>query len=169
MPILFETQRLLIKVPILNDIENWYSLHSDPEVMEFMGGTRTKSTVQEWLEDDISHYTKHDFCMGSVFEKSDNEFIGRAGLVYLEHDDTQPDIEIGYVLHKNHWNKGYATELVLAAIAWGFTHLNVNKLVAVTRSENKRSQNVLEKYGMRYERQIQFHNENFMLYQIYKP
>ncbi|KTC84239.1 MULTISPECIES: GNAT family N-acetyltransferase [Legionella] len=168
MSLLIETKRLLIKIPILDDLDNWNSLHSDPEVMRFMGGSKTRTTVQEWLESDILHYKKHGFCMGSVFDKNNKKFMGRAGLVYLDHDDTQPDIEIGYVLHKEQWNKGYGLELVLALIGWGFSQLNVNRLVAVTRPENKRSQKILEKANMQYKKQIQFHDEDFLFYHIHK-
>ena len=66
-------------------------------------------------------------------------FIGRAGFVYLNYDDTQPDIEIGYELKKEYWHQGYATELVLALINWGFDHLDVTRLVAVTRPDNLKS------------------------------
>ncbi|KTC86276.1 GNAT family acetyltransferase [Legionella cincinnatiensis] len=106
MSILVETSRLLIKTPILDDLEYWYFLHSDEHVMEYMGGVQSKSVIQEWLQSDILHYNKHHFTMGSIFEKNNNEFIGRAGLVYLDHNENQPDIEIGYVLHKNTGGRG---------------------------------------------------------------
>lgn len=70
MSILVETPRLLIKTPILDDLENWYVLHSDEDVMEYMGGVQSKSVIQEWLQSDILHYHKHGFTMGSVFKKT---------------------------------------------------------------------------------------------------
>src|SRR6516162_6615703 len=114
MTLILETQRLVIKAPSLSDINKWHALHSESEVTLF-----SKNTIQEWLDYDIMHYKKHGFSMGSVFEKNSNEFIGRAGLVYLLNDDTQQDIEIGYALHKTYWKNGYATELVKALIDWG--------------------------------------------------
>ncbi|HHO2140088.1 GNAT family N-acetyltransferase [Legionella pneumophila serogroup 7] len=56
MSILVETPRLLIKTPILDDLEYWYVLHSDEDVMEYMGGVQRKSVVQEWLQSDILHH-----------------------------------------------------------------------------------------------------------------
>ncbi|HAT8179845.1 TPA: GNAT family N-acetyltransferase [Legionella pneumophila] len=168
MTTLLETLRLVIKAPTLNDISHWYLLHSDPDVMQYMGGTRDKYVIQEWLDYDILHYKKHGFAMGSVYEKNNNKFIGVAGLVYLDHDDTQPDVEIGYVLHKKYWRQGYGTEIVDALINWGFTHLKVNKLVAVTRSENTRSRCLLERCGMQYTKITTFHEEEFLQYEIHR-
>ncbi|MBA3661895.1 MAG: GNAT family N-acetyltransferase [Gammaproteobacteria bacterium] len=60
--------------------------------------------------------------------KDNQKFIGRAGLFYYFYtDNTEPDIEMGLVLHKPHWNNGFATELVTALIDWGFKNLSVNK------------------------------------------
>jgi len=168
MTIFIETERTVIKVPVLNDVTYWSSLHSDHDVMEYMGGIKTKEVVQAWLEADIQHFKKHGFGMGSVFERNSNEFIGKAGLVYLDHDDHQPDIEIGYVLHKHFWSKGYGTELVHALVNWGFNHLSVNKLVAVTRPENEKSKCLLEKCGMRHLKNITLHGSIFLLYGILK-
>ncbi|KTD60353.1 GNAT family acetyltransferase [Legionella santicrucis] len=168
MSILVETSRLLIKTPILDDLEYWYLLHSDEHVMEYMGGVQSKSVIQEWLQSDILHYNKHHFTMGSVFEKNNNEFIGRAGLVYLDHNDNQPDIEIGYILHKKYWGQGYGVELVEALIDWGFAHLAVDKLVVVTRPENTKSKCLLEKCGFHYVRIIVFGNIDFLLYEVHK-
>ena len=142
--LLLETERLLIKVPTLADINDWHMLHSDSEVMQYIDGARPKRTIQKWLEQDIAHQNKHGFCIGSVFRKDAHQFIGRAGAVYFNYDDSQPDIEIGYILHKADWGNGYATELVKALIDWGFANLNVTKLVAVTHPENTKSQRVLE-------------------------
>jgi ribosomal-protein-alanine N-acetyltransferase len=164
-----ETERLYIDVPTLLDINNWQDVHSDQETMKFLGGARDRDTTLEWLQNDISHFKKHGFCLGSVFEKETKLFIGIAGLVYLNYDDNQQDIEIGYQLKKNFWNKGYASELAQAIIKWGFLYLKVNRLVAVTRPNNQKSQHVLEKAKMQYEGMIQLHNEeDYLFYVVYK-
>lgn len=163
-----ETHRLFIDVPTLADIDNWQTIHLDDEAMRYLGGVRNRDTTRQWLEQDIAHYKKHGFCLGSVFEKESKAFIGRAGLVYLNYDDNQQDIEVGYELKRNFWNKGYASELVQALINWGFAHLNVDRLVAITRPENQKSQRVLEKTKMQYEKKIRFHNEDYLLYVVYK-
>ncbi len=161
MAVFLETQRLIFKTPSPKDISNWVALHR-------VWKNYKPATIKEWLESDIAHFKKHGFGMGSIYEKNSKAFIGRAGLVYLNHDDTQPDIEVGYVIHKIYWNKGYATELATAIIGWGFKNLSTNKLVAITPPHNKSSQRVLEKSGMRFTKKVQLDGENYLFYEIYK-
>lgn len=147
-----KTDRLIVKKPTLDDIDNQFLLQSDPDVMQYIaeGKPREIEKVRQLLIKLIAHQEKHGFSLGSVFEKDTGTFVGRAGLIYLGIDDTQPEIEIGYALLKEHWNKGYATELAIALIDWGFHNLSVDKLVGVTHPNNVRSRHVLEKAGMNY-------------------
>lgn len=151
MNIFIETPRLIIKPPNWIDFEAYHGLLSDPEVMRYIGkGIRTREETQENLQNQINHFNKHDFSLGFVYEKQTGLFVGRAGLVYLEMKDDQPDIEIGYALHQQFWNKGYGVELVKACIHWGFQHLPIKQLLAVIHPDNERSRKVLERAGMHY-------------------
>ncbi|HRD69010.1 MAG TPA: GNAT family N-acetyltransferase [Legionella sp.] len=88
------------------------------------------------------------FCL--VFEKESGNFVGEAGIFHLLFDDTQPEIEINYHLHKKFWGKGYATELAKALIDWGFQHLLINKIVAASYPKQTASQRVLQKSGFNF-------------------
>ncbi len=149
MKIFLTTERLTLTIPQLNDIDEVSRLQSDPEVMKYIGaGIRSKATVRSFLDMAIAHYAKHGFSFCSLREKLSNVFIGQAGLIYLGYDDNQPNIEVGYRLHKNYWGKGYATELTSALMLWAFQYLSIPKLMAVAHLDNKNSQNVLIKSGM---------------------
>lgn len=165
---MLETNRLVIQPPSLSNLDYWFWLHSDQTVMEYIDGPRKKKTISSWLQQDIFHYEKHGFCVGSVFDRKTKQFIGRAGMVYLNYDDTQSDIEVGYILHKRYWGKGYATELVTALLRLGFVDLNLNKLVAMTHLSNIKSQRVLEKAGMRSSKLLQYHGSEHTYYEIDK-
>jgi [ribosomal protein S5]-alanine N-acetyltransferase len=168
MKIFLETQRLIIKEPSLNQLEQAFSLDSDSEVMYYVGGARTKESTLEWLEKNIQHQNNNGFGFGFVYEKETERFIGRAGLLYLAYDDTQPDIEVGYRLHKQYWGQGYATELTKALIEWGFDNLTVSRLVAVINPKNIRSRRVLEKAGMSYVGKSIYNNAEVNRYEISK-
>ena len=159
MAVILETHRLRIESPSMTDLDQMVDMHAS-------FSNQTTETIRQWLENDIAHFNKHGFAMGSVYEKETNVFVGRAGLVFLDHNDEQPDIEVGYEFHRAFWNKGYATELANALIEWGFPHLHVNKLVAVTRPHNLQSRRVLEKSGMHFIRIMRIRDEDFLLYEI---
>jgi GrpB-like predicted nucleotidyltransferase (UPF0157 family) len=84
-------------------------------------------------------------------------------------DDTQPEIELNYHLHKKFWGKGYGTELTKALVQWGFQYLSTNKLVSATYPDNVASQKVLKKAGFdcRSKKQLPDGKELFW-YEIYK-
>lgn len=169
MNIFLETNRLILKAPELSDFDDLYLLQTDPEVMKYIGeGVRSKQEVELSLHNAIAHYQKHGFSLGNVFEKESGEFIGRAGIIYLALDDTQPDIEIGYAFFKPYWNKGYATELSRALIIWGFANLPVNYLVGVIKPKNEKSRHVLEKVGMKYIKQSLYRGQEVAYYRIDK-
>jgi len=168
MSIFLETKRLIIKTPSLEYLNEAFLLDSDPTVMNFMGGPRSMKSAREWLEKSIGHQERNGFGFGLVFEKETGLFVGRAGLFYLAYDENQPDIEIGYRLHKAFWGKGYATELAKALINWGFEHLSVNKLVAVINPKNTHSRHVLEKAGMHYVGKSKYYDDEVDRYEILK-
>jgi GrpB-like predicted nucleotidyltransferase (UPF0157 family) len=170
MTIFLETERLLLKPTVLTDFDDLLALRSDPDVMKYLGSVQTKEEVKLFLEKTIPYQAKHRIGFCSVFEKENHMFIGQAGLFHLRYDDTQPDIEIAYRLHKPFWGKGYATELVKALIAWGFRHLAIKKLVAVTDPRNIPSRKVLEKCGLDYRGKIKYgeKSEEAVYYEIYK-
>jgi GrpB-like predicted nucleotidyltransferase (UPF0157 family)/RimJ/RimL family protein N-acetyltransferase len=149
MSIFLETRRLLLKAPKITDLDELVGLRSDNEVMHYTGegGSQTKEQVQNYLNFALSYQEKHGMGFCLVLEKDSGNFIGEAGLFHLLFDDMQPDIEIGYHLHKKYWGKGYATELTKALIHWGFQHLSINKIVAAAYPNQIASQKVLQKSG----------------------
>jgi len=75
------------------------------------------------------------------------EIIGWAGLQFLpELDET----EVGFLLDRPFWGKGYATEAALASLEFGFEHFGLDHIIALVHPENLASRRVIEKCGMSY-------------------
>ncbi|WP_010654200.1 GNAT family N-acetyltransferase [Fluoribacter dumoffii] len=164
------TPRLIIRKPTLSDFDNLYRLQSNTDVMSFIGdGKRNKEEVTVGLEKAINHYKKHNFSLGCVYLKNSNEFIGRAGVIYLNYDDNQPDIELAYAILPKYWGKGYATELTKSLIHWAFESLSIQKIIAVVHPENNASQNVLIKSGMINSGTMTYWNKEILRFEIINP
>ena len=58
------------------------------------------------------------------------------------------DADIGFVLNRDHWGHGYATEAALVVIEWAMAFESVQRIVAVCDAENLACARVLEKIGM---------------------
>jgi RimJ/RimL family protein N-acetyltransferase len=46
------------------------------------------------------------------------------------------------------WGKGYAREAAEASLAWGWEHLDVPTIAAITTTNNVRSSGLMERLGM---------------------
>lgn len=153
MDILLETPRLFLRPFTENDFRRLHALHTDKNVMRYIGnGIRDRTTIESDLKKIIKHQEKHGFSLFAVFEKASNKFVGRAGLIYLGYDEDK-EIEVNYVLHKQFWGKGYATELLNGLLNYGFYKCKFQKIVAVVNYNNESSRHVLEKNGMKYIKQ----------------
>lgn len=72
-------------------------------------------------------------------------FIGMTQATFPAH--FTPAVEIGWRLAYPFWGKGYAAEVALACLKYGFETLNLEEIVAFTAVENMRSRKVIEKIG----------------------
>ncbi len=146
---LIDTPRFTIQPLQTEDFSLIYSLLSDPKVMRFIArGTRTKSETNDLFKKYLLHQNTFGFSLGKIIEKNSGDFVGCSGLFHLALDDSNPEIELSYMLNPQYWGKGIATETAHACLNWAFKNLNVDKIIGVTDPENQASQHVLQKIGM---------------------
>lgn len=159
-----ETARLRLRHLILDDLDALFGIYSNPEVMKYVGkGARTKDETLAALIKMIEHW-KHGFGMWAIIHFGNSKFIGRCGLCFL---DNTPEIELGYTLDKPYWNMGLATEASLAILKYGFEQIGLKRIVAIARPENLASQRVMQKVGMKFEKNAHYYNSDVVYYAIY--
>lgn len=64
--------------------------------------------------------------------------------------DASGTVEIGYEIATEYWNRGFATEAAQGMVAYAFTHLQVQVVIAHTLAQANASTSVLQKLGMRF-------------------
>ena len=155
------SERLLLRPLVAADADVETEMGTDPEVMKYVGDMET----EEQIVRNMPKYTRR--CAGGcsgvwcVIERWTTEKLGTAILLPLpiEEDDTNwdlvvgndlPDceIEIGYMLKRSAWGKGYATEATKRLLKFAFEETPLEELVATTDPANATSQRVLEKCGL---------------------
>ncbi len=161
---MIETERLILKKPFEGEIDLVAPLQADPVVMRFIGTGNPRSLVQvqEGLEKNLAHWKAFGHGFWNVFEKTSEEFVGRAGLVHLGYNHQSTEIEVGYHLHQKFWGKGYATELTIALLKWGFQNLDNDYFIGATYKENIASQKVMQKAGMFFEKEDIYPGTDFL-------
>ena len=103
--------------------------------------------VQRFITGQQMHWEKHGYGDWGIMPDGEVEIIGWAGLQFLlELDET----EVGFLLDRPFWGKGYATEAALASLEFGFEHFGLDHIIALVHPENLASRRVIEKCGMSY-------------------
>jgi len=82
-----------------------------------------------------------------IILKEENRIIG--GITFKGPVNTEGEVEVGYGIEQKYQNKGYMTETLKSIIKWTFKHDKIKSIVAETNKDNKASQRVLEKVGMK--------------------
>jgi [ribosomal protein S5]-alanine N-acetyltransferase len=168
MTILLQTERLLLRNFTEADVNNLFELDSDPEVMRYINGgyiSDYEIIKNRTLPKILGYYQKYEhYGFWAVIEKNSDNFIGWfhfypaienqfAVEINLVKDH---EIALGYRLRKSTWGKGYATEGSQALILKGFTEWGVQRVVAWALVVNKASTRVMEKVGLKVEKEFVF-------------
>ena len=66
-------------------------------------------------------------------------------------------VEIGYVVGRPYWGRGYVPEAVSVIVEWALNQPSIYRVYAVCDVENKASARVMEKVGMQLEGVIRRH------------
>lgn len=160
---ILETEHLVFRPLTLDDLDNLTVLYSDPEVMRFLGGPRSRDEVRRVLNRYIREYQIYGHSFFATLLKSDGRFIGQCGLLHQEVEEQQ-EIELGYVLSRPYWQHGLAVEGIHALKDYGLQQLGFPRVISLIPPENRASIHIAEKIGMRYERDIEQWGQHFNLY-----
>jgi RimJ/RimL family protein N-acetyltransferase len=148
-----QTERLTLRGHRFDDIAHSAAMWADPIVVRYIGGTPS-TEQQAWTRvmRYVGHWALMKFGYWAVEEKSSGTFVGEVGFADFRRE-IEPSIkdvpELGWVVMPRFHGKGYATEAVRAAVAWGDAHLRRRRTVCIIDPENAASIRVAEKCGYR--------------------
>ena len=162
---MIETERLLLRRPRLSDAKALHAAYSDPEVMEYVGLGEPFAKPEQtkaWIEQALARWKADGF--GHFVIEKDTKVIGRSGFLVWDPDEWQPGtlaqlgghaaVELGWLLAREHWGNGYATEAALALRDYGFRELGFERLISLIAHGNEASEKVAQRIGARYVRDI---------------
>jgi [ribosomal protein S5]-alanine N-acetyltransferase len=142
------TARLLLRDFVAADWEAVHAYASDPEVVHFMyWGPRDAAESQGYIRRMLATQRERPRTTWelAVVRMADHRLLGACDLTPL----TPGEADLGYVLARDAWGQGYATEAAQALVAAGFAQLNLRRIVATCDPRNLASARVLEKAGLR--------------------
>lgn len=144
MPVI-ETERLVLRVPRIEDFERYAEFFAD-ESSRIIGGPHARGDAWRRFLQMPGAWMLQGFAMFSVIEKSSGLWVGQAG---PWQPDGWPGGEVGYAFHQDARGKGYCTEACAASMDYAFDTLGWDRVLHCISPENTASQNVAKRLGSR--------------------
>ncbi len=147
-----ETDRLLLRELLPEDVEGIFELDADPVVQRYVGGKPLANRAEAANVIDMirRQYIDNGIGRWAVLEKSTGSFTGWSGLKLIKDviNGHTNYLDLGYRFIPRYWGKGYATETAIAAIHYAFNAMQHNSIFAMADTDNTASNHVLTKVGL---------------------
>jgi ribosomal-protein-alanine N-acetyltransferase len=145
-PETFQTERLRLRKPVVDDAETIFHAYAqDAEVSKYLTWRPNRSIeeTREFIGSCLAGWKERRSFHWVILRKAPEQLVGMVS-ARVE----GPKLELGYVLARVHWNRGYMTEAVKAVIVWALDQPSIYRVWSVCDVENLASARVMEKAGM---------------------
>lgn len=150
------TDRIFLRPWADDDYAPFYAMSSDPRVYEFLPPFSNRSASDAFADKLRKDFSLRGWGFWVLEHKESGEFMGIAGMHEPgpEFGVGRPCVEIGWRLAPSYWGKGFATEAAREVMRYAFSELQLDELVSFTAVGNKRSFKLMERLGMKREKQF---------------
>ena len=147
MATILETTRLRLRELAPGDLDFMAEMLADAEVMRYYPKRLTRELSTEWIDRQVARYKADGYGLWLAEERDGNRSVGQVGLV-RQHINAADECEVGYLIHRPFWRRGFATEAALACRDYAFKTLHMPRVISLIRPENAASQGVARNLGM---------------------
>jgi RimJ/RimL family protein N-acetyltransferase len=131
------------------DVDALHAIYADPDVGASLTPMRHREDVASQIEGFTRTWAERGFGQWAAEEKATGRFAGRIGL--LLHGDWSlgpGEAEMGWVLARAFWGRGFATEGLGATLGFAFDTRGLERVVTLVPRVNKAAARLLEKLGL---------------------
>lgn len=155
-----QTERLVMRGFRNEDLNEMAAINSDPEVTKWVGDENGLSREDTWrrIAYWVGHWELRGFGQWALIERESGRLVGRVGLLQPEN---WPGLELGWLVGRDHWGRGFAPEAGRASLEWVRTELGADHVISCIEDANERSARVAEKLGMTLEGRTRIVNDTF--------
>jgi RimJ/RimL family protein N-acetyltransferase len=142
-----QTERLLMRGLRNEDLDALAEISADPEVTKWVGDPKGLTREETWrrIAYFVGHWELRGFGQWALIERDSGQLVGRAGLLQPE---AWPGLEVGWLVGRAFWGRGYAPEAGRASMDWARDALGADHIISLIEDLNERSARVAEKLGM---------------------
>jgi RimJ/RimL family protein N-acetyltransferase len=148
-----------------DDFEQYAAIMSDAEVTRYLGEGRPLTRADAWRQMAmlLGHWELKGYGMWAVEEAATARLAGRIGFFNPE---GWPGFELGWVLGREFWGRGFATEGARRALEFAFAELGRDHVISLIRPGNTASIRVAERLGERLEGSAELFDRDALVYGI---
>jgi RimJ/RimL family protein N-acetyltransferase len=139
-----ETERLVLRLPRIEDFDRYAQMLGDEETARYIGGSLPRAAAWRRFLQMPGAWMVQGFAMFSIEDKATGRYLGQLG---PWRPDGWPGNELGWTFHRDAWGHGYATEAGIAALDWAFTRLGWDDVIHCIDPGNVPSQRVAQRLG----------------------
>lgn len=150
MKVILQTERLTLRELTMADLDALRPILQDEAVMYAWEHAFSDQEMREWIETNRLRYETDGCGYWAAEERGTGEVIGMLGLL-MEEANGERRPGLGYLLRRDRWGRGYATEGAQALLTEAFQNRNAPEVIAEIRPENASSRRVAERLGMQVE------------------
>ncbi len=151
MRFVLETDRLALREMSLDDLDFVATMLADSQVMRFYTKCYSREESSVWIERQLERYARDGHGLWLVLERETGQPVGQVGLT-VQQVDGVAEPEVGYLVHRPFWRRGFASEAAAATRDHAFRELGLPRVISLIRPENLPSQGVARRIGMKSER-----------------
>ena len=159
-----ETERLILRSFREEDVDVMAQLFANLDFMRFSLGVFTERKQTVAFVEKVMGWDRAGIpSQFAVVLRGEDPILGYCGFFYHPEHGIE-DIEIGYRLHPDYWNRGLITEAARAVCDHGFRDWDLSRVISLIHPENLPSRRVAEKNGMKVEKEITFRGFPTLVY-----
>tara|TARA_B110000977_G_scaffold192645_1_gene266448 strand:- start:1601 stop:2107 length:507 start_codon:yes stop_codon:yes gene_type:complete len=143
------TERTICKPIVKEDFSNLIDMYLEPDSNKYIEPFRGKTSRYFYYflnKKLVQNKISIEFWI--VRSKNTNEILGTINLNKVEAIGHH---HLGCHLKRKHWNQGYASELLIKFIQYGFDEKGLEKIYGLVDKNNLVSKKIFKKGGLRYQ------------------
>jgi RimJ/RimL family protein N-acetyltransferase len=161
--VVLETPRLVLRELTEDDLEFVAGMLGHSEVMRHYPKPLSREESALWIARQRARYAADGHGLWLAEEKARGAPVGQVGLL-TQIVERASESEIGYLLHRPFWHRGFATEAAAGVRDHAWAVRGLTRLVSLIRPANLPSQAVARRVGMSPEREVEFHGLPHLLF-----
>ena len=167
VPVL-RTTRLELRGFHESDLDALAAMYADAETMRFIGTGAVLDRAETWrhIALHLGHWHLRGYGMWAVVERATAQLVGRVG---LWHPEGWLALEAGWLVARDRWGEGFATEAARAVLTHAFDVFAIPHIVSFIHPDNTASIAVAIKIGEALEGTVMLNGTEHLVFGCDRP